>query len=254
MFPCKDCGRAYAQRAGLSRHRSAAHRAPRVSCSYCLRGFGNAALLRIHQRRVHARQQCEACGAFVESDLWGAHASLHVHPKVREDLGLNCNSCRRLFHPRKIVAHERECRELAPDTLSNAAALREAAFARYDALLADTETPWETRLQAFRLTECNRVTDEALWCGICNAVHWGRAPPRAPGEGARSVCTLCGKDFAHMQSLSRHKRRVHDGLASESSAPPPSPAPAPPAAASPVYYDVAPDVLRRLLSGFAMLR
>lgn len=251
MFPCKDCGRAYAQRAGLSRHRSAVHRAPRVVCSRCPRAFGNHALLRIHERRVHARRVCEACGTHVEAELWTSHMSLHVHPMVRADLGLNCSSCCRLFHPRKIAAHERECREIAPATMPDAAEQREAAFARYSALLADADTPWETRLRAFRASECNRVTDDALWCGICNAVHWGRPPPRAPDANVHpSLCRLCGKGFAHMQSLSRHKRRAHGG----SQTPSPTPPAQPPVVAPEEEAAVDPASLRRLLCGFAMLR
>lgn len=250
MFPCSDCGQRYAHRSGLSRHRAAVHRAPRVSCPHCPRAFGNAHLLRLHQRRVHARRVCETCGTHVEAELWSFHASLHVHPKARADLGLNCTSCCRLIHPHKIVAHERDCREIAPTTLPNAAAQRAAAFARYDAFLADTGTVWETRLQRFRASECNRVTDEALWCGICNAVHWGRPPPRETGSQVYpSHCRVCGKGFAHMQSLSRHRRRAHGGR--ETPVPPPLPdgAVLPPAAPA-----VDAEALRRLLSGFAMLR
>jgi hypothetical protein len=251
MFSCPDCGQRYAHRSGLSRHRTAAHRAPRVACPHCPRAFGNAHLLRLHQRRVHARRVCEVCGTHVEAELWSFHASLHVHPRARADLGLNCASCCRLFHPHKIAAHERECREIAPQTLPDAAAQREAAFARYDALLADTETPWDVRLRVFRASECNRVTDDALWCGICNAVHWGRPPPRDPGSHAwQSRCKVCGKGFAHMQSLSRHKRRAHGGR----DTPPPAPSPPVPTAAPSVAHTMDPESLRRLLCGFAMLR
>lgn len=242
MFPCADCGRVYAHRSGLSRHRAAAHRAPRVACESCDRAFGNAGLLRAHMRRAHARKACGECGALVSQQRWELHASLHVHPRARPDLGLNCSRCRRVFHAHAIAAHERGCREVAPTALPDAAAQRDAAFARYDALLADASTPWAQRLRAFRQTECSRVTDEALWCGLCNAVHWGRPP--ASAAAARSVCVTCGKGFAYMENLSRHRRVAHAGARD----PPP-----PPLAETPAARAVEPDALRRLLHGLGML-
>lgn len=248
MFPCKECDRTYAQRAGLSRHRAEAHRAPRASCEECGRAFGNAALLRVHQRKAHAHRPCGVCGARVALWRWELHASLHVHPRERIDLGLNCARCCRLFDARSIAAHERDCRERAPETLPDAPAQREAAFARYDVLLADATTSWAERLRAFRATECQRVTDEALWCGLCNAVHWGRPPIQPPGAAPRSQCSICGKGFAHMQSLSRHRRRAHGGART----PPPQPPTAPVNTTLPTAVD--PEALRRVLHGFAMLR
>lgn len=168
------------------------------------------------------RMACGRCDTRLEPVSLAAHRNLHVHPRERVDLELNCRTCRRLFHPRELDAHERVCEEVAPPIPENAEELKDEAYARYERLLSETGIPWPQRLRRFRLGECSRVTDDALFCGVCNSFHWGR-PPRVPqGLGARRLCPVCDKRFRDRSSLSRHLKRHRDSAApiAEHSPPP----------------------------------
>ena len=96
-YVCVDCGKSYAQRASLVRHRAGSHLGLKREC-HCGRAFTQSSALLRHQRAVHEKREhaCDCGRAFASGDALRKHTHAHhwtPEQRCRNQLGGWCATC-----------------------------------------------------------------------------------------------------------------------------------------------------------------
>ena len=112
---CVDCGKSYAQRASLVRHRAGVHLGLKREC-HCGRVFTQSSALLRHQRAVHERREhaCYCGRAFTSGDALRKHVHAHhwtPEQRSRHNLGGWCTTCWKVQLGFHSTWHSKQCAE-----------------------------------------------------------------------------------------------------------------------------------------------
>ncbi|KAM3910330.1 uncharacterized protein RB166_021081 isoform 2-T2 [Leptodactylus fuscus] len=193
-FQCVDCGKQYAQRSSLFRHRRIHTVENPYSCSLCGKCFINRSHLVIHQR-IHTGEKPYSCSECGKRFTIKSHLVIHGRSHTGEK-PYPCLQCGKCFTQKShLVKHEKSHTGEKPYSCSECGkCFNTKAIVRDHQRIHTGEKP-------FICSECGRCFTDRSSLFRHKRVHTGEKP---------YSCSECGKCFTDKSGLVIHGR-IHTG-------------------------------------------